>query len=129
MWSAPLLWKPSPWRDDDRWLLETLRSDPRILGFVGDLDPLHADFAADLGCLGARAAVPRLALRQPGSRDLLQDQTRPVLSTVSAKLAACGRGLDSANPNPHLIKGLLPQRYAAELRIIVDHLPMLGTGR
>ena len=35
----------SPWRDDNRWLLHTLRSDPRMLGFVGNLDPLHADFA------------------------------------------------------------------------------------
>ena len=40
-----------------------------------------------------------------------------------------GRGLDSANPNPRLIKGLLHLSDALpELRIIVDHLPSAFPG-
>ncbi|VVN50839.1 hypothetical protein PS687_00489 [Pseudomonas fluorescens] len=114
----------SPWRDDNRWLLETLRSDPRMLGFVGNLDPLHADFAADLA---ARVQEPLfLGLRYGNlwDRDLLLDQTRPGFIDGLRQLAASGRSLDSANPNPRLIKGLLTLSDALpELRIIVDHLP------
>lgn len=114
----------SPWRDDNRWLLESLRSDPRMLGFVGNLDPLHADFAADLA---ARVQEPLfLGLRYGNlwDRDLLLDQTRPGFIDGLRQLAASGRSLDSANPNPRLIKGLLTLSDALpELRIIVDHLP------
>ncbi|AMW83544.1 L-fuconolactone hydrolase [Pseudomonas yamanorum] len=114
----------SPWRDDNRWLLETLRSDPRMLGFVGNLDPLHGDFAADLEALAQEPLFLGLRYGNLWDRDLLEDQTRPGFIDGLRRLTKCGRGLDSANPNPRLIKGLLHLSDALpELRIIVDHLP------
>ncbi|KAE9653550.1 amidohydrolase [Pseudomonas sp. PB105] len=114
----------SPWRDDNRWILETLRSDPRMLGFVGNLDPLHADFAADLAALVQEPLFLGLRYGNLWDRDLLLDQTRPGFINGLRQLAASGRSLDSANPNPRLIKGLLKLSDALpELRIIVDHLP------
>lgn len=114
----------SPWRDDNRWILETLRSDPRMLGFVGNLDPLHADFAADLAALVQEPLFLGLRYGNLWDRDLLLDQTRPGFINGLRQLAASGRSLESANPNPRLIKGLLKLSDALpELRIIVDHLP------
>lgn len=114
----------SPWRDDNRWLLETLRSEPRMLGFVGNLDPLHEGFAADLDALAAEPLFLGLRYGNLWDRDLLEDQTRPGFIDGLRQLAASGRSLDSANPNPRLIKALLHLSDAVpELRIIVDHLP------
>lgn len=114
----------SPWRDDNRWLLDTLRSDPRMLGFVGNLDPLHARFAADLDGLADEPLFLGLRYGNLWDRDLLLDQTRPGFIDSLRQLAATGRSLDSANPNPRLIKGLLALSDALPtLRIVVDHLP------
>ncbi|MFC6340256.1 amidohydrolase family protein [Pseudomonas sp. CCM 7891] len=114
----------SPWRDDNRWLLETLRSDPRMLGFIGNLDPLHADFATDLEALEHEPLFLGLRYGNLWDRDLLIDQARPGFIDGLRRLAECGRSLDSANPDPQLIKGLLQVSDALpELRIIVDHLP------
>lgn len=114
----------SPWRDDNRWLLQALRGEPRMLGFVGNLDPLHADFAADLAAWADEPLFLGLRYGNLWDRDLLLDQTRPGFIDGLRQLAACGRGLDSANPNPRLIKGLLHLSDALpQLRIIVDHLP------
>ncbi|NWD27877.1 amidohydrolase family protein [Pseudomonas yamanorum] len=114
----------SPWRDDNRWLLDTLRSDPRMLGFVGNLDPLHSDFAADLETLAPEPLFLGLRYGNLWDRDLLDDQKRQGFIEGLRRLAEYGRSLDSANPNPRLIKGLLHLSDALpELRIIVDHLP------
>jgi len=57
-------------------------------------------------------------------RDLLDDQTRPGFIDAMQRLAATGRTLDSANPDPRLIKGLIRLSDAVPtLRIVVDHLP------
>lgn len=114
----------SPWRDDNRWLLGALRSDPRMLGFVGNLDPLHGTFAADLDALADEPLFLGLRYGNLWDRDLLLDQARPGFIDSLRQLAATGRSLDSANPNPRLIKALLHVSDALpELRIIVDHLP------
>lgn len=116
----------SPWRDDNRWLLDTLRSEPRMLGFVGNLDPLHADFANDLDALTNEPLFLGLRYGNLWDRDLLQDQARPGFIDGLRQLAASGRGLDSANPNPRLVKGLLQlSDRLPELRIIIDHLSLI----
>ncbi|SFS27724.1 amidohydrolase [Pseudomonas sp. NFACC42-2] len=114
----------SPWRDDNRWLLHTLRREPRMLGFVGNLDPLHADFATDLEALADEPLFLGLRYGNLWDRDLLHDQARPGFIDGLRQLAATGRSLDSANPNPRLLRGLLQLSEALpQLRIIVDHLP------
>ena len=115
----------SPWRDDNRWLLHTLRSDPRMLGFVGNLDPLHADFARDLEALADEPLFLGLRYGNLWDRDLLLDQTRPGFIDGLRQLAATGRSLDSANPNPRLIKGLLHSfpSISSKRWIIARHQP------
>ena len=114
----------SPWRDDNRWLLETVRNDPRMLGFVGNLDPLHDEFNADFSVLEQEPLFLGLRYGNLWGRDLLEDQQRPGFIDGLRRLAESGRCLDSANPDPRLIKGLLLLSDALPtLRIIVDHLP------
>lgn len=114
----------SPWRDDNLWMLETIRNDPRMLGFVGNLDPLAPTFARDLDTLAAEPLFLGLRYGNLWDRDLLLDQTQPGFIEGLRRLAACGRSLDSANPDPRLIKGLLQLSDALpELRIVIDHLP------
>ena len=38
----------SPWVEDNQWLLDLAAREPFILGIVGNLDPLAADFATNL---------------------------------------------------------------------------------
>ncbi|MGB3126073.1 MAG: amidohydrolase family protein [Pseudomonas sp.] len=114
----------SPCRGDNRWLLETLRNVPGMLGFVGNLDPREATFAADLDALANEPLFLGLRYGNLWDRDLLLDQARPGFIDGLRDLVACGRSLDSANPDPRLIKGLLHLSDALpQLRIIVDHLP------
>jgi len=114
----------SPWRDDNLWLLETLRNDPCMLGFVGNLDPLDYNFNHDLDALTGEPLFLGLRYGNLWERDLLRDQSRPGFISGLRRLAESGRSLDSANPDPRLIKGLLQLSDALpELRIIIDHLP------
>ncbi|WP_296258392.1 MULTISPECIES: amidohydrolase family protein [unclassified Pseudomonas] len=114
----------SPWRRDNHWLLATLRQSPRLLGFVGNLSPLDAAFHQDLGVLETEPLFLGLRYGNLWQRDLLDDQSRPGFIDAMRRLAASGRTLDSANPDPRLIKGLLRLTDAVPtLRIVVDHLP------
>lgn len=114
----------SPWRSDNQWLLETLRSAPGMLGFVGNLSPLHANFNQDFEALEGEPLFLGLRYGNLWDRDLLGDQTRPAFIDGMRRLVGSGRSLDSANPDPRLIKGLLRLTdRLPDLRIIVDHLP------
>lgn len=114
----------SPRREDNDWVLHTLDQDPRLVGYIGNLDPLAATFQEDLCRL---AADPRLRGIRYGNlwgRDLLADQQQPGFIDALAQLAERGLVLDSANPDARLVKGLLAlsDRLPA-LQIVVDHLP------
>lgn len=114
----------SPWRLDNVWLLETLRDSPKMLGFVGNLSPFDATFDDDLSLLESEPLFLGLRYGNLWDRDLLEDQSRPGFIDAMKRLAASGRSLDSANPDPCLIKALLRLSDAVPtLRIVVDHLP------
>jgi len=114
----------SPWRLDNTWLLETLRYSPKMLGFVGNLSPFDATFDDDLSLLESEPLFLGLRYGNLWDRDLLEDQSRPGFIDAMKRLAASGRSLDSANPDPRLIKALLRLSDAVpNLRIVVDHLP------
>lgn len=122
--SAAIVVEASPWRLDNHWLLATLRHSPRLLGFIGNLSPFDAQFDQDLSQLEAEPRFLGLRYGNLWDRDLLDDQTRPGFIDAMQRLAASGRTLDSANPDPRLVKGLLRLSDAVPtLRIVVDHLP------
>lgn len=114
----------SPWRADNTWLLNTLRGRPGMLGFVGNLSPLDPTFDDDFETLSAEPLFLGLRYGNLWERDLMDDQTRPGFIDGMRRLVESGRSLDSANPDPRLIRGLLKlSERLPELRIIVDHLP------
>jgi L-fuconolactonase len=114
----------SPRRLDNFWLLATLRQSPGMLGFIGNLSPFDMHFHDDLSALEAEPLFLGLRYGNLWDRDLLDDQIRPGFIEAMRRLAASGRTLDTANPNPRLIKGLLLLSDAVPtLRIVVDHLP------
>jgi L-fuconolactonase len=114
----------SHWRLDNFWLLERVRQSPHMLGFVGNLSPFDAAFHDDLSRLEREPLFLGLRYGNLWQRDLLDDQTRPGFIEAMQRLAATGRTLDSANPDPRLIKGLIRLSDAVPtLRIVVDHLP------
>ena len=114
----------SPWVGDNRWLLETLRGDPRMLGFVGNLDPADRAFRQELQWLTQEPLFLGLRYGNLWDRDLLEDQHKPGFIDNLRALAESGRSLDSANPDARLLDGLLKlSDRLPELRIVIDHLP------
>jgi L-fuconolactonase len=114
----------SPWRSDNQWLLDKMRDTPSMLGFVGNLSPLAPHFNDDFEALHSEPLFLGLRYGNLWDRDLLDDQTRPGFIEGMRRLVESGRSLDSANPDPRLIKGLLRlSDRLPDLRIIVDHLP------
>jgi L-fuconolactonase len=114
----------SPRRLDNFWLLTTLRQDPRMRGFIGNLSPFDTHFHDDLSILESEPLFLGLRYGNLWGRDLLADQERPGFLDAMRHLAGAGRTLDSANPDPQLIKALLRLSDAVPtLRIVVDHLP------
>lgn len=114
----------SPWQDDNFWLLETLRADPRMLGFVGNLVPGADDFRRTLERLSAEPLFLGIRCGNLWDRDLREDVRNPAFIGGLRALAESGRSLDSANPDARLIEALLEIVHQVPgLRIVVDHLP------
>lgn len=121
---AAIAVEASPWVSDNRWLLETLRHDPRFLGFVGNLDPAAPEFAQAFETLASEPKFLGLRYGNLWDRDLLLDQQKPGFIDNLAALADSGRSLDSANPDTRLLDALLRlSDKLPQLRIIIDHLP------
>lgn len=114
----------SPWQDDNFWLLETLRADARMLGFVGNLVPGADDFRRTLERLSAEPLFLGIRCGNLWDRDLREDVRNPAFIGGLRALAESGRSLDSANPDARLIEALLEIAHQVPaLRIVVDHLP------
>lgn len=122
--TAAIAVEASPWVSDNRWMLETLRDDPRFLGFVGNLDPGAQSFRHELETLATQPKFLGLRYGNLWGRDLLLDQEKPGFIDNLAALADSGRSLDSANPDVRLLDALLSlSDKLPQLRIIIDHLP------
>lgn len=114
----------SPRREDNNWILQTLRQDPRLHGFIGNLNPFDEHYRHDLEQLSTEPLFLGLRYGNLWDRDLLEDQQRPGFMDGMRQLADYGRCLDSANPDHRLLQGLLRlSDQLPELRIIIDHLP------
>lgn len=114
----------SPWRQDNEWLLETVRQHTGMVGFVGNLVPGDEHFAADLDRLASEPLFLGFRYGNLWERDLAKDLHKPGFIEGLRLLAQSGRALDSANPTPSLIAALLKVSDAVpDLRIVADHLP------
>jgi L-fuconolactonase len=125
----------SPWLEDNQWVLDVAAKDKILVGTVGDIEPGTPEFRKHLerfhrNPLFRGIRYGNLWDRDNGGRkhtdDLDKMIGRPEFVADLKALAAADLGLDSANPTPSLIHGLLRTSDAVpNLRIIIDHLPKL----
>jgi predicted TIM-barrel fold metal-dependent hydrolase len=118
----------SPWLEDNDWVLKTIENDPFMLGMVGNLDPLDAQFGKRLERYSKHKKFLGLRYGNLWGKDLAKDVEQPRFLDAMLELARAGLTLDSANPTNELLAGLLRLSDAVpDLRIVIDHLPSLAT--
>jgi predicted TIM-barrel fold metal-dependent hydrolase len=113
----------SPWLEDNQWVLDLAAKEPFILGVVGNLDPLAADFAAHLKRF---AANPKFrGIRVAGKQLVENGSTQPYINSLRL-LAKSGLSLDVNGDSDYL--GKLPAlcRAIPEIRIMVNHVGSAG---
>jgi L-fuconolactonase len=114
----------SPLATDNDWLLNIAERNPLIVGIVGDLVPGAPSYARDLDRLHANPLFLGLRYGNLWDRDLSIDISKPGFVDGLKALAQANLVLESANPDPKLIRALLDvSELVPGLRIIIDHLP------
>jgi predicted TIM-barrel fold metal-dependent hydrolase len=116
----------SPWLEDNQWVLDIAAKDKMIVGTVGDLEPDKPDFRKQLDRFHKNPLFRGLRYGNIWDRDLAAMVDKPEFIEGLRALADADMSLDSANPDPRLIHGLLRlSDKVPNLRIVVDHLPRL----
>lgn len=116
----------SPWFDDNQWVLDIAAKDKMLVGTVGDLEPDKPDFRAQLDRFHKNPLFRGIRYGNIWNRDLAAMVDKPGFIAGMKMLADAGLSMDSANPDPRLINGLLRlSDKVPSLRIVVDHLPRL----
>lgn len=114
----------SPWLGDNFWLIDTLRKDKRVIGFIGNLVPGAANFLTVFEQLESEPLFIGIRYGNLWGYNLSEDIHRPRFVSNLRTLASSSRCLESANPDIYLIKALLTIAHVIpELKIIIDHLP------
>jgi predicted TIM-barrel fold metal-dependent hydrolase len=121
----------SPWLEDNQWVLDIAAKDKILVGTVGDIEPGTPDFAKHLERFHRNPLFRGIRYGNLWPRDGHTDDLekmiarREVINDLKL-LAQADLALDSANPDPRLIHGLLRTSDAVpDLRIVIDHLPKL----
>lgn len=114
----------SPLESDNDWVLKQAADHPIIVGVVGDLIPGTPSYSKDLDRLHANPLFVGIRYGNLWNRDLAVDLKKPGFLADLEKLAKYGLEMDSANPDPRLIRAILDvSDHVPDLRIVVDHLP------
>jgi L-fuconolactonase len=116
----------SPWLEDNQWVLDVAAKDSMIVGTIGDLEPGHAEFRAQLERLARNPLFRGIRYGNLWGRDLGAELHKPEFVGGLKALAEAGLALDTANPTPALMADVarLTDRVP-DLRVILDHLPEL----
>jgi predicted TIM-barrel fold metal-dependent hydrolase len=116
----------SPWLLDNQWVLDIAAKDKIIVGTVGDLEPDKPDFRKNLDNFHKNPLFRGIRYGNIWDRDLTAMVAKPEFVAGLKALADADLSLDSANPDPRLINGLLQiTDKVPDLRIVIDHLPRL----
>jgi L-fuconolactonase len=109
---------------DNDWVLNIAANHPIIVGMVGDLIPGTPAYQKDLDRLHANPLFLGIRYGNLWDRDLAVDAGKPEFLPGLKMLADRGMVLDSANPDPSLIRAIAGvSDHIPELRIVIDHLP------
>jgi L-fuconolactonase len=114
----------SPLESDNDWVLSVAANQPIVVGMVGDLIPGTPSYEKELERLHANRLFLGIRYGNLWGRDLAVDAQKPGFLPGLKILAGKGLVLDSANPNPGLIRAIADVAdNIPELRIVIDHLP------
>lgn len=114
----------SPLLTDNDWVLQLIERYPIIVGFVGNLVPGSAAFAADLDRLRSNPLFLGIRCGNLWDHDLSIHVKDTAYIEDLHRLAAADLVMDSANPNPKLIEAIVRvSEQLPNLRIVIDHLP------
>ena len=109
---------------DNDWVLNVAANHPIIVGMIGDLIPGTPAYQKDLDRLHANPLFLGIRYGNLWDRDLAVDAKKPEFLPGLKMLAERGLVLDSANPDPSLIRAIAGvSDHLPELRIVIDHLP------
>jgi L-fuconolactonase len=112
--------------NDNDWVLQQIADHPVFVGLVGNLVPGTPSYGRELDRLHANPLFVGIRYGNLWDRDLSVDWKKPGFVADLRKLASAGLELDSANPDPKLIRGILEvSQQVPELRIVIDHLPAI----
>lgn len=117
----------SPWLEDNQWVLDVAAKAPIIVGTIGDLDPLAADFPKHLERFHKNPLFRGIRNGNLWNRDLTTALDKPIVTENLKLLSSAGLVLDVANPDPSLTHAVvrLSDRIP-NLTVILDHLPELA---
>jgi L-fuconolactonase len=114
----------SPLVSDNDWVLRVAANHPIIVGMVGDLIPATSSYQKNLERLHANPLFLGIRYGNLWDRNLAVDAQKPGFLAGLKMLAEQGLVLDSANPDPALIRAIAGVAdHLPELRIVIDHLP------
>ena len=114
----------SPLASDNDWVLRVVQDNPIMVGMVGDLIPGTPSYPRELDRLHANPLFLGIRYGNLWNRDLAVDSKKPGFITGLKALSDYGLTMDSANPDPSLIRALVDvSDKLPELRIVIDHLP------
>ncbi len=114
----------SPLVSDNDWVLNLAANHPILVGMVGDLIPATPSYQKDLERLHANPLFLGIRYGNLWDRDLAVDAKKPGFLPGLKMLAEQGLVLDSANPDPALIRAIAGVAdHLPDLRIVIDHLP------
>jgi L-fuconolactonase len=114
----------SPLESDNDWVLQQAAGHPVVVGLVGNLIPGTLSFGRELDRLHANPLFVGIRYGNLWDRDLSLDWRKPGFVSDLRKLASAGLELESANPDPKLIRAILEvSQQVPELKIVIDHLP------
>jgi predicted TIM-barrel fold metal-dependent hydrolase len=116
----------SPWLEDNQWVLDIAAKDTIIVGTVGDLEPGKPDFRKHLERFRRNPLFRGIRYGNIWNRDLGEQLSSPGFISDLRALADAELELDTANPDPALIAGVVRLTdEVSSLRVVVDHLPQL----
>ncbi|MEK0449025.1 MAG: hypothetical protein RL088_1293 [Verrucomicrobiota bacterium] len=113
----------SPWVEDNQWLIDLAARDPFLLGVVGNLDPLSADFAAHLKRFSAN---PKFRGIRVSGKQFMERGKEAAYVDAMRRLADAGLTLDLNGPSEYLAGVRALAGAVPALRIVIDHVGGAG---
>jgi len=116
----------SPLLEDNQWVLDIAAGSRMIVGTIGNLEPGTADFRKHLNRFQKNRLFRGIRYGNLWGRDLGRRLQEAAFVEDLKLLAHLGLVLDTANPNPALIRSVVRLNDSVpDLKVVIDHLPHL----